>query len=289
LGRNMRVKLSCVGKTMVTGWLLVTGATSLAGACQLGEPETGTVIAVIDGETLKLSDGRIVRLIGAKAPMPPLGWRGEDPWPLVNEAKEALTSLTSDKIVELRFSGRQSDRYGRLLAQAFVVEGGERLWLQGEMVARGLARVYSFYDNRACALELLAREREARTKRLGLWGAPAYRIVRATDLERLRRLIHTYQLVEGEVVAVGEGAGRFYLNFAKDWRSDFTIGIARKNVGAFAAEGIDLKTLAGMRVRVRGTLAWRNGPMIEVSHPEQIELLAPGEKDARPTAPAIAL
>ena len=29
-----------------------------AAACELSEPETGTVAAVIDGETLKLSDGR---------------------------------------------------------------------------------------------------------------------------------------------------------------------------------------------------------------------------------------
>ena len=44
--------------------------------CELSEPETSKVAAVIDGETLKLSDGGTVRLIGAKAPMPPLGFRG---------------------------------------------------------------------------------------------------------------------------------------------------------------------------------------------------------------------
>jgi len=75
------------------------------------------------------------------------------------------------------------------------------------------------------------------------------------------------------VVAVGEGGGRLYLNFAKDWRSDFTISVERKDLSAFAAAGIDLKHLAGKRLRVRGTLAWLNGPMIEASHPEQIELL----------------
>ena len=58
-----------------------------ARACDLPAAETGTVASVIDGETLKLTDGRTVRLIGAKAPMPPLGWRGEDPWPFVDEAK----------------------------------------------------------------------------------------------------------------------------------------------------------------------------------------------------------
>jgi hypothetical protein len=52
--------------------------------------------------------------------------------------------------------------------------------------------------------------------------------------------------------------------------------VDRKDLSAFAAAGIDLRSLGGKRVRVRGTLAWRNGPMIEASHPEQIELLPEG-------------
>ena len=130
------------------GWLLGAGAAPAA-SCDLPEPETGTVAAVVDGETLRLTDGRIVRLIGAKAPSPPLGWRGDDPWPLVEKAKAALERLALAKPVELGFDGRPSDRHGHLLAQVFVVAGGERVWLQQEMVARGLARVYSFADNRA--------------------------------------------------------------------------------------------------------------------------------------------
>jgi micrococcal nuclease len=72
---------------------------------------------------------------------------------------------------------------------------------------------------------------------------------------------------------VGEGGGRIYLNFADDWRSDFTISIERKDVPALAAAGIDLKGLAGKPVRVRGWIEWRNGPMIAATHPEQLELL----------------
>jgi len=249
-----------------------------ARACDLSQPETGTVANVIDGETLRLTDGKIVRLIGAKAPMPPLGWRGDDPWPLVDEAKVALESLVSGKEVEFRFGGRRTDRHGHLLAQVFVVSGGTRLWLQEEMIAKGLARVYSLPDSRACIAELMAREREARAKRRGVWGSSAYRIASALDVKRLGRLIHSYQLVEGRVASVGEGGGRLYLNFTPDWRSDFTISVERKAVGAFAAAGIDLKTVAGARLRVRGFLAWRNGPMIEASHPKQIELLPEGPR-----------
>jgi hypothetical protein len=88
---------------------------------------------------------------------------------------------------------------------------------------------------------------------------------------------------------VGEGGGRIYLNFAKDWRSDFTISVARKDMSAFTTAGIDLKGLAGKRLRVRGWVEWRNGPLIEASHPEQIEVLpdarGPGETKPEPPSP----
>src|SRR5688572_20369727 len=133
----------------LAGAAWVAAACFPAQACDLASPETATVAAVIDGETLKLADGRTVRLLGAKAPMPPLGWRGEDPWPFVAEARHALDDLTSGKQIELRFAGRRTDRHDHLLAQVYVDRGGERLWLQQKMVARGLARVYSFADNHA--------------------------------------------------------------------------------------------------------------------------------------------
>lgn len=59
-------------------------------ACDITGFETGAVAAVLDGETLRLTDGRTVRLIGAKAPRPPLGWRGDQPWPFVEEAQAKL-------------------------------------------------------------------------------------------------------------------------------------------------------------------------------------------------------
>lgn len=104
---------------------------------------------VNDGETLTLTDGTVVRLVGAKAPSASLGWRGDQPWPLVAEAKEALSQLASGAEVELRFGGTKVDRHGHALAQMFALKGGERVWLQGELVAKGLARVYSFPDNHA--------------------------------------------------------------------------------------------------------------------------------------------
>ena len=266
-----------MGAPVLSFWLgLFAGATlglaqsaPIQASCDLSEPERATVASVEDGATLLLSDGRTVRLIGAHVASPPLGWRGDGPWPLVKEAKDALARLAAGKDVELKFDGRRSDRHGHLLAHVFVMQDGERIWLQQALIADGWARVYSFPDNRACAAELLATEVDARGKRRGVWGASVYRVRDATDVKGMDRLMDSYQLVEGVVRAVGEGGGRLYLNFGDNWRGDFTVSIERKHmkhIEAFVTAGIDPSRLNGKRIRARGWLQWRNGPEIRATH-----------------------
>ncbi len=249
-------------------------------ACDLPAGERATVASALDGETLQLTDGRTVRLLGIKAPSPPLGWKDRDPWPFVAEAKDGLARLVpSGATVELRFDARRSDRYDHVLAQVYVARGETKTWVQEALITEGLARVYSLADTRACVGELLKRETEARAERRGIWHSWAYRVQDATDVKRLSRLTRTYQLVEGTVHAVGEGRKWIYVNFAEDWRHDFTIAIAHKDLAAFETAGFDFERLAGRRLRVRGWVEWWNGPMIKATHPEQIEILTPASPE----------
>jgi hypothetical protein len=48
----------------------------------------------------------------------------------------------------------------------------------------------------------------------------------------------------------------------------------RKVRRLFEREEIDITAYTGKRVRVRGLVTRFNGPMIEATHPEQIEVLA---------------
>jgi hypothetical protein len=57
-------------------------------------------------------------------------------------------------------------------------------------------------------------------------------------------------------------------------------------VSAFAAAGIDVRALAGRRLRARGFLAWRGGPIIDATHPEQIELLPANPTEGRAQPPS---
>jgi micrococcal nuclease len=236
--------------------------------------ERGQVVEVIDGDTVRLDDGREVRLVGLQAPKLPLGRSGFEAWPLADEAKRALAELTLGREVGLGYGGRRVDRHGRALAHLYRLDGaGEaESWVQGAMLEAGLARVYSFADNRALVADMLERERRARAKRRGIWADPFY-AVRAAD--GLDGDVGSFQVVEGVVLDAAEIRGRVYLNFGEDWKSDFTVTLAPAVRRLFASEGIDPLDYGGKTVRVRGWVKSFNGPMIEASHPEQIEVVAP--------------
>jgi endonuclease YncB( thermonuclease family) len=249
--------------------LLVPTSVSLAQMPpELTEGGKALAAEAIDGDTLRLADGREVRLIGIQAPKLPLGRPGFETWPLAGEAKAALEALAVGKAVVLGYGQAREDRYGRALAHLFVEDSG--VWLQGAMLEAGLARVYSFEDNRMLIPEMLAAERAARAARRGLWDHPFYRIRGA---EETRALIGNFEMIEGTVADATVHRGLGFINFGPDYRSDFTITLDRAAVAAFRREGVALEDYIGHRIRVRGWLRLWNGPMVEVTPPEQIEVL----------------
>ena len=221
---------------------------------------------------LGVSRGRrkcLVGLVGIQAPKLPLGRPGFPTWPLADDAKRALEGLALGRRLTLGFGGRRMDRHGRLLAHVF---DGDGVWMQGEMLRRGMARVYSFADNRAKVADMLAIERDARAARRGIWALRFYAVRTPADAARH---IDTFQIVEGAVLDAARVRGRVYLNFGADWRTDFTVTMTAKVARLFRNAGRDPLALEGRSIRVRGWLKRFNGPVIEATHPEQIEVPAP--------------
>ncbi|MDD9990648.1 MAG: thermonuclease family protein [Rhodospirillales bacterium] len=225
-------------------------------------------IEVIDGSTVLLDDGETVRLAGIEAPRPVRGETAPEADTLSNEARQALSALVHGRRVGLAAGDAPRDRYGRL--RAHLVRSDDGTWVQGALLAAGLARVHSLVDDRAAAAEMLAIERRARAARLGIWSLPRYG-VRAAG-ETVNRL-HSFQLVEGRVESAAVVRGRGYLNFGDDWREDFTVSIGPRDRRRFESAGIAIEDYEGRLVRVRGWIDSFNGPMIEATHPEQIEVL----------------
>jgi micrococcal nuclease len=235
-----------------------------------------TVTEIVDGDTVIIDppfvDGNEIRLVGIQAPKLPLGRKNFPTWPLAPESREALSKMVLGKQVELSFTGARRDRYGRWLAHLDVISGNDRVWVQGAMLRAGMARVYSFPDNRGRVADMLAEERLARLNRAGIWSL-AYYAIRNPVPAALDDALGTFQLIEGRIVDAAYVKGTVYLNFGSDWRSDFTVSLDRKALSLFKGLPEDPRNWTGRAVRVRGWLTDRNGPMIRATHPEQIELL----------------
>ena len=234
--------------------------------------ERQRVTEIVDGDTLYLADGREVRLVGLQAPKLPLGRPDFEPWPLSDEAKAALSRLTLGQAVTLAYGGRPVDRHGRMLAHLYLDPGPQtaQTWVQGAMLEAGMARVYTFADNRDLAAAMYAREDSARQADRGIWDHPFYQVRGTGELDAL---IDTFQVVQARVLDVAEVDGRVYLNFGADWRTDFTVTLAPRTARLFAEEGVDVMAYEGARVQVRGWLERYNGPLIEATHPEQIRIM----------------
>lgn len=232
--------------------------------------------AIVDGDTVELERGPDVRMVGTQAPKLPLGRDHVAEWPLARAAKRLLEELVDvgGADAQLFFGGRRGDRHGRHLAHIVLNDGPDGpIWLQGSMVLAGLARVYTFADNRSLIPDLLLREHVAREQQRAVWDHPYYAVRDARDAAALLERTNHFELVEGIVLNVAAHRARWYLNFGETWREDFTVTIDREHDPVFEDSRVDLNALRGAPVRVRGWVMDDGGPMIRVDHPEAIERL----------------
>ncbi|MCZ6601696.1 MAG: thermonuclease family protein [Planctomycetota bacterium] len=126
-------------------------------------PQWARVERALDGDSVIISGGRQVRLIGIDAPE-----KGE---PLADEAREWARSKLEGRWVRLEYDEETSDRYGRLLAYLWLENGGQEVLVNEEIVGQGLARSYPYPPNVRYRNRIARVERKAREARDGIWQA----------------------------------------------------------------------------------------------------------------------
>jgi micrococcal nuclease len=222
------------------------------------------VAEVLAGDLLRLSDRRVVRLAGIRMPAADAEHAAAES--LAGEARAELGRLLDGQTVRLARAAAAHDRYGRIVAQ---IERSDGLWLQGALLEQGLAQVQTRPGEAARAAAMLALEQTARAAGRGLWAVAAFM---PQDAGALHDSVGRFRIVRGRVLRVAPTESHVYLNFGADWRADFTVRVRRAEVdGALA--GTDLEGLAGRLVEVRGVVLEAGGPLIELSHPEQLQVL----------------
>lgn len=165
----------------------------------------------------------------------------------------------------------KADRYGRKALLPIMESNGNSHSLQDRLLEDGLARVDVRDLSPSCARHMLSIEKEARQFGLGLWAHETYQVQKATSLH-LSDKVSTYQLVTGTILSISRNPKRIsYLNFGNYWKEDFTVTLSARSLKFWEQQGHSLDELQGQTVYVRGWIENRDGALIRIKHPQQLQ------------------
>ena len=191
---------------------------------------------------------------------------------LVRERTALIRHLTAARKLTAVPLDAEPDRYGRFMIDA--VDQSDRSSLRNILVSAGLAVVNPRSAPPACCSGLYRAEARARSGRKGLWGLAEPPIPIQLSSNGMAKPVPVgFTIVEGRVASIGKRERILYLNFGRDWKTDFTVTLARSDFDARQLQ--ILESLAGRRIRVRGVADPWQGGRISVTLFSQIEILSP--------------
>ncbi|WP_311741100.1 thermonuclease family protein [Bradyrhizobium huanghuaihaiense] len=243
----------------IIAFFIFAGHTAFAAPCQFESQGEGRVAAIVDARSVRLDDGREIRLAGIEP---------------TATTKQALTSLLAGRDVTLRSADDTPDRYGRQGALVFL--DGSDTSVQAMLLAQGEAIASAEITDKDCAATLMASEAQARRQKMGSWADPSA-IKNPESPDDILAGIGRFMVVEGKVLSVRQAGATTYLNFGRNWTRGFAVTISKRALPAFESAGISPKSLENRRIRVRGWIEGTTGPRIDVRLLGQVELLGATE------------
>ncbi len=201
-----------------------------------------SVQRVVDGDTLRLSDGRSVRMIGLNTPE--LGKQGRSDEPFAVAARKRLEALVADSggRVGLQPGQQAKDHYGRILAHVYSTNGTN---LEAQMLADGLGFQVAVAPNVDLVACQQAAERSARQAGRGLWRQSP--VLKA---EQIRT--SGFAVVSGRVSKVQRNRGGIWIEL----QDAVVLRVAPNLVGQF--DSSRLQTLQGRQIEARGWVVDRS-------------------------------
>ncbi|PNG45266.1 nuclease [Pseudomonas asplenii] len=201
-----------------------------------------TVQRVVDGDTLRLSDGRSVRMIGLNTPE--LGRQGRSDEPFAVAARKRLQALVdaSGGHVGLRPGKQAKDHYGRTLAHIYSASGAN---LEAQMLADGLGFQVAVAPNVDLVACQQTAERSARKAGLGLWRQSP--VLKAEQIQR-----SGFAVISGRVSKVQRNRGGIWIEL----QDALVLRVAPNLVGQF--DNARLQALKGKQIEARGWIVDRS-------------------------------
>ena len=226
-----------------------------------------TVQRVVDGDTLRLSDGRSVRMIGLNTPE--LGRKGRADEPFAVTARKRLQALVAASDGRLAvLPGKESkDNYGRTLAHLYSADGAN---LEAQMLAEGLGFQVAVAPNVDLVACQQAAERSARQAGLGVWRQSP--VLKAEQINT-----SGFAVLSGRVSKVQRNRGGVWIEL----QDAVVLRVAPNMLGQFDVAA--LERLKGKQIEARGWVVDRsrrggrkNGQarwLLPLTHPAMLQAL----------------
>lgn len=138
---------------IISGWLIYASVSANSGeqlaALRHSLDHSATIAQVVDGDTVRLQDGRLVRIMGIDTPelreKVDGAWRDvANPLPAAYKSRDWLAQFEGHK-VRLSYGKGRVDRYKRTLAHIFVLPDGPDV--ADAILIRGWSKVSAIPPN----------------------------------------------------------------------------------------------------------------------------------------------
>jgi len=240
--------------------------------------DTGKVKEILSSDMIMLGNDKRYRLDNIL--VPPF----ED-GPAIDELNREFLNRVVTVYAYHDADGRDPYSHGLPLVQVVT---DAKVWVQEDLVSKGLVWAFSSETSQEMADTLKLVEDSARLQRLGFWKNPAYAI---KTPKTVKKFMNSYQIVEGKILSVNveQITGTTYLNFGKNWKTDFVVRIRGnpKFLGLVKDPKADKdfdedpsrppafnpRQWENRIVRVRGWVHGISGPVIDVNEKEQVDFV----------------
>lgn len=214
------------------------------------------VAYIYDGDTVKLEDGRKIRLLGINTPE--VRHRNQMTEAGGEAAKRWLTQKLENRKVRLVTDVEQADKYKRTLAH-LITEDKDHINVQ--LVELGLAAVNIYPPNLLYVNELVAAGNRAEQAKRGIWGLPDYAAIPVGQIDENGH--PGWLRLVGKVSAIRSSRKFVYLEFSPKLQAR----IEKQWLTLFP----DLNKYLGKTLEIRGWLNKnRGGWSMLIRHPSAI-------------------
>jgi len=237
------------------------------------------VRTVIDGDTVRLDDGRLVRFIGINTPEIDHKYGHSEPY--AEQARDTLDKLLAryQYQIRLQYGIETKGPHGRLLANVFTRDGKN---IESQLIKAGLGVWIVVPPNLAYMDCFKNAEQYARNRHLGVWRT---QFKRARDVSQLSDKDTGFQWIRGKITRIGRGKKFLWLGFdmlSKSEKSnvksamphiytDVALRVNKDDLHYFKDPTIE--SYLYKTVRVKGWLTqFKRQLVMNLRHPASIEL-----------------